>query len=223
MIKFDWHEIEQLAMDLQVEEIEVDKSAPSYAEVQARSESARQVLEGGGHWPDEGEEKEEKKIPQWFEHYLKLREMTFSWRVACYIAWAASPKQMRWPETQAELAEKILGLSSPRQITEWRKNDPRIDDAITMLQAAPLWEHRSDIYGALVEVAADPDYKGHSDRKLALELLGDYVPRSRMDLGKAADEDGAKSLSDAELRKHAGDLYKNETGPEIAYDEPGEE
>lgn len=223
MIKFDWHEIEQLAMDLRVEEIEVEKTAPSYAEVKARSETAMQVLEGGGLWKDKEEGEEEDKVPQWFEHYLKLREMAFSWRVACYIAWAASPKQMRWPETQAELAEKILGLNSPRQITEWRKKDPRIDNAITMLQAAPLWEHRSDIYGALVEVATDPDYKGHSDRKLALELLGDYVPRSRMDLGKAADDDGAKSLSDAELRKHAGDLYKNVTDPEIEDEEQSEE
>ena len=117
---------------------------------------------------------------------------------------------MRWPETQAELAEKVLGLSSPRQISEWRKNDPRIDDAITMLQAAPLHEHRADIYKALVTVATDPDYKGHSDRKLALEMLGDYTPRSRMDIGKAADGDGVKSKTDAELRKAAGEIYKAE-------------
>lgn len=217
--KFDWHEIEQLVMDLKVEEIEGDKNAPSYAEVQARSETARQVLEAGGLWPG----KEEDKIPQWFGYYLKLRQIGFSWRVSTYIAWAASPKIGRWPETQAELAEKVLGLTSPRQITEWRKKDPRIDDAITMMQAAPLHEHRADIYNALVAVATDPDYKGHSDRKLALELLGDYIPRSRMDLGKASDEDGAKSLSDAELRKHAGDLYETIEAEEESAEESDEE
>ena len=209
---FDWHEIEQLALDLEVEEIEVDQSAPSYAEVQARSDTARHILEAGNHW-------EEDDPPSWLAHYFKLREMQFSWRVACYIAWAASPKAARWPETQADLAEKVLGLSSPRQITEWRKNDPRIDDAIAMLQAAPLWEHRADIYEALVEVAADPDYKGHSDRKLALELLGDYVPRSRMDLGKAADDDKAKSLTDDELRKYAGDLHQSDVAEEMDEEE----
>ena len=215
MKKFDWHEIEQLAMDFNVEEIEVDSSAPSYAEVKARSENARKLLDSGEYW------KESDDPPSWLEHYFKLREMKFSWRVACYIAWASSPKVNRWPDTQAELAEKVLGLSSPRQITEWRKKDPRIDDAIAMLQAAPLWEHRADIYEALVEVATDPDYKGHSDRKLALELLGDYVPRSRMDLGKAADDDEAKSMTDEELRKYAGDLHKSINQQET--DEEGDE
>jgi len=215
--KFDWHEIEQLAMSLDVAEIEVDKSAPSYAEVLARSETAQKVLESGDHKDSEGEP------PDWLESYFKLRQIGFSWRVATYIAWAASPKVLRWPENQVELAEKVLGLSSPRQITEWRKKDPRIDDAITMLQAAPLHEHRADIYKALVEVATDPDYKNHPDRKMALEMLGDYVPRSRMDLGKALDEDGAKSLSDADLRKHAGDIYKAQEIEEESAEESDKE
>mgnify|MGYP006288239425 CR=1 FL=1 len=208
--KFDWHEIEQLAMDLDVEEVEVDEGAPSYAEVKRRSESARKVLDQGEHWAEEP--------PKWFEHYAKLKEMFKNWRIACYIAWASSPKIDRWPETQAELAEKVLGLTGPRQISEWRKSDPRIDDAIAMLQAAPLWEHRADIYEALVEVATDPDYKGHSDRKLALELLGDYVPRSRMDLGRAAEGDETSQAPDEELRKHAGDIF-NAEGSAVDEDE----
>lgn len=201
--KLDWVELEQMAMDLEVEEIEVDKTAPSYAEVYERSETAKKVLEAGKHW--DGNEEE---MPQWFGHYLQLRDIGFSWRVSTYIAWAGSPKNGRWPEAQVELAEKVLGLTSPRQITEWRKKDPRIDDAITMMQAAPLQEHRADFYAAMVAVGTMHDYKGFSDRKLAFELLEDYVPRSRMDVGRASDKDGAKSLSDAELRKHAGDLYE---------------
>ena len=46
--KFDWAELEQLAMALDVEEVEVDKTAPSYAEIQARSAKALQVLENTG-------------------------------------------------------------------------------------------------------------------------------------------------------------------------------
>lgn len=215
--KLDWGELEQLAMNLDVEEVEVDKTAPSYAEVQARSAKALQVLESGEHKDSEGDP------PTWLGFYFKLRDIGFGWRVATYIAWAASPKVLRWPETQADLAEKVLGLSSPRQISEWRKKDPRIDDAITMLQAAPLHEHRADIYKALVTVATNPDYKGHSDRKLALEMLGDYTPRSRMDIGKAADGDGVKSKTDAELRKHAGDIYKAAESEEESAEESDEE
>ncbi len=215
MNKFDWHEVEQIAMNLDVKEIEVDHSAPSYAEVKARSENARKLLEDGGHWEGEG------GSPEWVEHYFKLRQIGFSWRVATYIAWAASPKKERWPETQAELAEKVLGLSSPRQISEWRKSDPRIDDAIVMMQAAPLHDHRSDFYAALIESGTTPDYKNHPDRKLAFEMLGDYVPRSRMDVGKAADDDELKNMTEAELRKAAGDLHK--TAEVVSEDHENEE
>lgn len=216
--KLDWGELEQLAMNLDVEEVEVDKTAPSYAEVHARSVTARQVLEAGNHWAGNKD-----NIPQWFPRYLKLRQIGFGWRVSTYIAWAGSPKIGRWPETQDELAKKVLGLTSPRQISEWRKKDPRIDDAITMMQAAPLQEHRADIYKALATVASEPNYKNKPDRQLALELMGDYVPRSRMDLGKAADGDGVKSKTDAELRKHAGDIYKAAKSEEESAEESDEE
>ncbi len=45
------------------------------------------------------------------------------------------------------------------------------------MQAAPLLRHRRDILDALIVSATDPDPKSHPDRKLALEMLGDYKPR----------------------------------------------
>ena len=199
----DWREIEQLALDLDIDEIEVDENAPSFAEIQARSESARKLLEDGSHWKGPL-----KEAPTWLEHYFKFREMGFTWRVATYISWASSPKKGRWPETQADLAEKVLGLNSPRQITEWRKKDPRIDDAITMLQAADMQEHRADVIRAHIAVASDPDYKATAERKLYFEMSGDYIPRGRIDVGKALDNDEIKNLSDAELRSRAGDEFE---------------
>lgn len=208
MNTFDWREVEQIAMDLDVEEIEVDQSAPSYAEIKARSENARRLLEDGGHW------KKDDEIPEWLAHYFRLRELGFNWRVATYIAWAATPKKERWPKTQAELAENVLGLSSSRQISEWRKANRRIDDAIVILQAAPLHEHRSDFYKALIESGTTPDYKNHPDRKLALEMLGDYVPRSRMDLNKSAEDDDIALMAESELRKAAQWCDKEEEDEE---------
>jgi len=189
------------------------ESSLSFEEVQARSENARRVLEEmccpaartdadsesgglrGEMAPDAGWS---DSAISWFSHYLKLRELGFSWRIACYIAWAASPKRERWPKTQEELATEVLGLASARQISEWRRKYPKIDDAIALIQAAPLWEHRADIYAALVEVATDADYKNHPDRKLALEMLGDYVPRSKVEasIGEARD---LSDLTDEEL------------------------
>lgn len=116
----------------------------------------------------------------WYDDYLKLRAEGWPWRQAAYIAWAACPKSKREPRTMDELAREYLGLTSDRAISTWRRKNPLIDEMVAMLQAAPLWEYRAEIYRALVAVAIKPEYKGHNDRKLALELLGDYVPASKL-------------------------------------------
>ena len=105
----------------------------------------------------------------------------FKPQVAAYIAWASSPAIGREPATQAELAS-LLGLRSDRTIRQWREKDERIDKVINERQAGPLWAYRRDIFEALVQSAATPDAMNHSDRKLALEMLGDYVPRNRQEL-----------------------------------------
>ena len=69
-----------------------------------------------------------------------------------------------------------------------------------MLQAGPLFKHRSEIFTALVAVAVKPEYKSHADRKLALELMGDYTPLRKVlaELRKKGDGDES-DMSDAEL------------------------
>lgn len=118
----------------------------------------------------------------WWQDYLALRQQGWDWRKAVFIAWAASPVNGRSPETQAELATQVLGLRNDRTIRKWREKQPEIDHAIAACQAAPLLRHRRDIFDALVTSARDPDFRHHSDRKLALELLGDYKPKSQHEL-----------------------------------------
>jgi len=110
----------------------------------------------------------------WYAEYIELTEH-FNWRIAAYIAWLASPRRGRKPQTQQEFAE-LVGLKSDRVIRDWRKKQPEIEKEIIRLQASPLLSHRRDIYEALVDGALDVAY-GHQDRKLALELLGDYRPK----------------------------------------------
>jgi hypothetical protein len=191
MKKFDWDFIEQLSLGLDVEEVETEESSLSREEVLRRSEQARRALEQGEHWGEDA--------PEWMRHYIKLGEMGYPWRVAVYIAWAASPRQERWPETKEDLATQVLGLKSARQIYKWRKKYEGIDQAITMMQAAPLLEHRADIYDALVKVASDPDYKANPDRKLALEMLGDYTPRAKIGRDFETMSDDLSELSEREL------------------------
>jgi len=163
--------IYQLTLPLDIEDVISDQSSVvSVEEARLRSETARAALH----------ELSPESTP-WKDEYLNLVEGGWNWRVAAYIAWAASPKNTRTPKTQDELATQHLGLTSDRAINTWRRKNPAIDEMVAVLQAAPLFEHRAEIYEALVKVATSPEYKGHNDRKLALELLGDYVPKSKVE------------------------------------------
>lgn len=110
----------------------------------------------------------------WYQEYVELSQR-FAWRLAAYIAWAASPVKGRAPATQQELA-RALGLKTDRTIRQWKEKDPTIDKEIEALQAAPLWRHRRDLYEALVKAATDGDVPA---LKLAFEMTGDYVPRMK--------------------------------------------
>lgn len=118
--------------------------------------------------------------PRWVDDYMELCKGGWPWRVAAYIAWASTPKGSREPRTQDELARNHLGLSSDRAINTWRKKNPAIDEMVRMMQSGPLFKHRAEIYTALVAVAVKPDAKSHPDRKLALELMGDYISTHKL-------------------------------------------
>jgi hypothetical protein len=118
----------------------------------------------------------------WWNDYLLLRDEGFTWRIAAYIAWSASPAKERWPATQQELADQILGLKSDRVIRRWRTMNPAIDARIERFQVEPLLRHRRDVIDALVDVASSRDTAAHSDRKLFFEMTGDYKPRSGLSI-----------------------------------------
>ena len=149
---------------------------------------------------------EREVAPRWMELYKRLVEGGWKWRVAVYIAWAAQPKKYRWPETQDELAIKCLGLTSDRTIATWRKKNPTIDETISMLQGAIIFDALPDALNAMVDVASESDYKGHQDRKLMFEMAGVYTPSSKITAEMAkrlinSDPDDLEDLSDDELRR----------------------
>jgi len=208
MKKFDELQL-RFELDLDEAELEASEELISYEEARQISEAARLAFDQVRETSREGEGR------VWFDEYLKLIELGWPWRVACYIAWAASPRATRWPKTLKELASLVLGLRSSRQIHTWRTKYATIDEMVAMMQAAPLFEHRRDVIEALVKMASEPDYKSFNDRKLFLELVGDYVPRSQLELGKASRGD-VQEMTDEELRKWLG-----ETPPQ-SYPEGGE-
>lgn len=173
--------------------MEEDVELISVDEARLRNETARKALGA------------RDTLPGWYEEYLNLVNGGWPWRVAAYIAWAAAPRAGRWPETQERLALDVLGLSSDRQIIKWRKNNPAITSLISTLQAAPMLKHRADVIDALIQAAKDPDYKSHQDRKLFLEITGDYIPASKwLQEIQTSTGDALKNKSSAELEKYAG-------------------
>lgn len=126
--------------------------------------------------------------PAWWSDFLAIREAFphfRNWRIYAYIAWAGSPAPARNPRTLEEFAAKVLGCSS-RVVRKWRAADwgdqPKVDEAVAWVQAAPLLARRRDIYDALVESAVMVGPKGHQDRKLALELMGDYKAKQETEV-----------------------------------------
>jgi hypothetical protein len=211
--RFNPAEFEQLALGMEIDEDPEVGDGISAEERMRRSENARVAMET--HLHDHLEETEaasKKRIENggqpgeedsgWSEDYFTLRDAGFPWRVAAYIAWAASPKRSRWPKTQDELAEKVLGLNSDRQITTWRKKNPRIDDVIGLMQAKSLLDHRRDVFKALIESASRADHRSHQDRKLFLEMTGDYTPRIKVeDVRKQVDPVEMNEADLAEIEK----------------------
>lgn len=194
-----WDEL-QLKFDLpELDEVQEDAVLREITPEQARmiSEAARKKLESMHA------AKYNETIPSWFDDYMLLIGQGWPWRVAAYIAWAGSPRVDRWPGTQEQLATQVLGLTSPRAINNWRRKYPSIDGVVSMMLSKPLFDHRADVFKALVEMATTADYKSFNDRKLFLEMTGDYVPKSKLQVSGSAKD--LSELSDDELDRLIGE------------------
>jgi hypothetical protein len=90
----------------------------------------------------------------------------------------------------------LLGLSNTRTMRHWREQDPEMGERIARLPTEMLLGHVADVFDALVKVAKDPDPKCFQDRRLFLELTGNYRPSGNVNLSmtpisyiEAPDED----------------------------------
>jgi hypothetical protein len=154
------------------------------AEVQARSMAAKLALGVA-------------EIPAYLEQYHRLLNAGVPWRIAAYVAWASIPRESRKPKTQDEFARAVLGLTSDRRISEWRKKYP-IDQMIADLQGEMLMQYRPSVFDAIGWGASQRDYKAAAQQRLFVELTRD-MPNPKLDVNtnKAAQDLG--DLSDSEL------------------------
>ena len=105
----------------------------------------------------------------------------WDWRKHAYIAWSSIPKSLRWPKTLNEFAD-LVGLTNTATIRKWRAKDPEISERIASLPKQLLSHHIADVMQALVDVASDPIPQAHQDRKLFLEMTGQYNPKGALDI-----------------------------------------
>jgi hypothetical protein len=160
------------------------------SEAQLKSAEARKIFEA----TDEP--------PPWMDDYWRLTAKGWKWRHAIYIIWAALPTDERQPKTQMDLAIEVLGLTTDRQIREWKDDKtlgPAMELEITQLRRSILQKGLSDVYQALFEAASKPSGRTHSDRKLYLEMAGEYIPKQKLLLGRALPDD-LSDLSEEDLR-----------------------
>lgn len=207
--------LQQMVFELDLPEVQSDSISPEEARLKA--ETARQAVEMLYGQED---------APAWLDDYFMLREKGWPFRQAAYIAWASTPSDDRAPKTQQELA-KMLGLTSDRAISTWRRKNPAILETIALMQSAPLWRHRADAFSNLVKgmQSAGDDYKFFNHLKLYLEMTGDYVPTSKFmaDLRKKLSTDPS-DLSDDEIAvlARAYEDYQAKLGSETTTTEDGE-
>lgn len=187
-------DLQQLALGLEgVESVEDDERCLSPDELRQMSEAARITLEGNSQLvhPKKGEY-------SWLQEYLRLKAHGFTWRIAAYIAWAATPKTKRWPQTQQELATQILGLTSDRAIGTWRQKNSNIDVIVSLLQSESMLSYRGEVLDALATVASMPIPKAFQDRRMYLKMTGDF--QEHMDITvKQKEVDDLSDYSEAEL------------------------
>lgn len=169
-------ELENFALGIQPAEEAEARELLSVSDVRAKELIFIKMLR------DTGKLLADEEIPSWADMYQQLLNANVRPRIAAYVAWATMPKRFRCPETQDKLATEILGLTSDRAISSWRKKYPEIDMMISQLQAEAMLEYRPGAFHALGLVASDPSYRANPDRRLFFEMTRDYTPRIKNEI-----------------------------------------
>ena len=178
-------------------------TAPANAPGQAESRAGKSALDiylpGLTEKPTWTTIYEDLMAEQFEDQAGKLRHR-WDWRKALYIAWSVVPRSERQPKTEQELAQ-LMRLASTRVFRAWKAKDPEIEERIVKLPKQLLTSHTADVYDALVTVATQPIPGAYQDRKLFLELVGEYQHkmaltgandgpvRIQYDLGQLTDEE----------------------------------
>jgi len=151
------------------------------SEAQMRSAAARAVFEVA------------EDASPWMNDYWELIAEGWAWRQAVLMLWEAQPARARTPKTQIELAVNVLGLTSDRVISGWKQDNPAMAARIARLTVSAVGKARAEVIAALIKSASDPNPRSHADRKMVLEMTGDYVHKAQIGVGTLQDLEQAST------------------------------
>lgn len=196
--------------DIEADELTFSASSHDPLLAKQASDKAREEMER--RLKNQVVELDEQGSPKptvtWSNLYNRLIGLGWQWRVATYIAWAASKKIGRVPATQEQLATDYLGLTSDRAINKWRAANPKIDEIVGTLQTHMIFDYIPDAIEAMGVSASQPNKEGNRDRKLMFEMLGMYQPSMRIKEDKAPVDNDLAALSAEQLQKRREDLLR---------------
>lgn len=175
----------------------------SFADIQKREMAARLALK---------DKLDADELPSWAETFVRLLDERIPWKIAVYVAWSSVPKEMRVPRTLQELATEYLGLTSARQIYEWRKHFDGIDVMIGSLQSQEFLEDRADVLSTVKFMAKQRDYKNAKYADMYLTMTGDLVKTTKLEAflkQNGYSDDDLKGKSVPELRAMRTTLLKS--------------
>lgn len=196
-------QLELFANEVQAAEGANEGEPLSHAEIVKREMAARLALK---------DKLDADELPSWAETFVRLMQENIPWKIAVYVAWSSVPKEMRVPRTLNELATEYLGLTSARQIYEWRKHFDGIDTMIGSLQSQEFLEDRADVLHTLKYMAKQPDYKNAKYTDMYLTMTGDLVRTSKLEAflkQNGYSDDDLKGKSVSELRSMRTTLLKS--------------
>ena len=117
----------------------------------------------------------------------------WSKRQAMYMAWKSHPPDARsgagMPAKQIRLFVDVLCLRSDSAVRQWRRKFPDMEGRVLTIQRqGPLAHYRPMVLHKMAEGAILDEYT--PDRRLFLEMTGDYLPTSKMDANVATSDGG---------------------------------
>ena len=159
----------------------MEAALDALSEAQMRSAAARAIFEVA------------EEASPWMNDYWELIAEGWAWRQAVLMLWEAQPAKARVPKTQIELAVNVLGLTSDRVVSGWKQDNPAMAARIARLTVSAVGKARAEVIAALIESASDANPRSHADRKMVLEMTGDYVPKAKIGVGTLDDLERAST------------------------------